>query len=113
MSFTDLLNEENIINFLVYINWSKMALGLVLMIIGIPPPFLTNEEKLMGIKGRSIVDAGKLEIFLRKSQRFTIIVSELILITAAILEGYEGFNRDKKLNEEYAVKPLTNSLLSK
>jgi hypothetical protein len=84
---TELLSIETVISFLVFINWGKMTLGAVLILIGIFGNYKYEEEL-----GVSSISTGKFAVTFRKVNKFIFAIIGLILIGKAILDGIEGFN---------------------
>jgi len=92
----ELLGIGGLVGLLAYITWTKMALGSALSLLGAFFPELHAKESE---QGEGTIDAGKVKVVFRGGLRFVVVISGLVLIVGAVLDGHEKYKEEKARDE--------------
>ncbi len=88
----ELIGIGGLIGLMAYISWTKMALGASLSLLGAFFPELQAKEES---PGQGTINAGKVKVVFRGGLRFVVVVSGMILIVGAVLDGHDSYKQKK------------------
>ena len=88
----ELLGIGGLVWLLAFIPWTKMALGGALALLGAFFPTITEHSRTSVEQGH--ITWSKLLIKFRGTVRFAVVVAGIVLIVGAVLDGYEGRERN-------------------
>lgn len=88
----ELVGLGALMSLLAFVTWTKMALGAILALAGAYFPTLRKRED---VPGSAQINLQKIAVQLRGGARFAVVIAGLVLIIGAMLDGHEGYLRQR------------------